>query len=571
MAYDYYTVCALSTELDAALAGQLIAAANTRGTVLYVECAARGLLAECRREGTLRLLEGRQRQSEGGHGEGPERYLRGARILGAVAGDRDRVVRLVLERVNSRGETSRGTLLFEMLNNHLTAALLSERTGQVLGVWGGEKRLRPGQPYSAPTGGRRFLPGADSLDEFIDAAMAQEDLQLEGVCRRLLVGSDRQQLAELFYRATIDPNTVADTASLHALWEVATGFFEEARTAEGYAYTAGNRWHFSALAPRRLDGNGQVQRGAISAVSAHAVQSNRRQEQEVQHRERIGQALRRAQKNGRRKLAALQADLDEASDGAELERWGHILLAQLASVPAGAERVELVDVFDPSGEGRCLIELNPSVSAAQNAADLLKRAQKYQRRLQLIPERIRQQVAGLSELDSQRELFEREKVEPQETESWLAEKGYLMERGKGAGQAKRLSSGGALAHPRQYITSDGWRVMAGRNNKENDVLTHRMAAQNDFWFHAHGYPGSHVVLQRDGRKEEPSKQALEEAAAVAAFWSKGKSAKKVPVVYTLAKYVSKPRGGAPGQAIMKREKTIVVEPKLLPQADNSHN
>ena len=94
-----------------------------------------------------------------------------------------------------------------------------------------------------------------------------------------------------------------------------------------------------------------------------------------------------------------------------------------------------------------------------------------------------------------------------------------------------------------------------------------MAAQNDYWFHAHGYPGAHVVLRKEGRKEEPSALTLREAASVAAYWSKGKTAKKVPVVYTLVKYVSKPRGGAPGQALMKREKTLMVEPGLLQEED----
>ena len=78
-----------------------------------------------------------------------------------------------------------------------------------------------------------------------------------------------------------------------------------------------------------------------------------------------------------------------------------------------------------------------------------------------------------------------------------------------------------------YVTDDGWVILAGRNNKENDFLTHRNAEQNDFWFHAHGYPGSHVILKRDGRKDEPSKLSIEQAAAVAAFWSKGKTAKKL--------------------------------------------
>ena len=89
----------------------------------------------------------------------------------------------------------------------------------------------------------------------------------------------------------------------------------------------------------------------------------------------------------------------------------------------------------------------------------------------------------------------------------------------------------------------GCGLLAGRNNKENDILTHKMAAQNDIWLHAHGYPGSHVILCRDGEKEEPSKQSIEDAAGVAAFGAKG-SLPKVSVVYTLAKYGHKPKGGA---------------------------
>ena len=94
-----------------------------------------------------------------------------------------------------------------------------------------------------------------------------------------------------------------------------------------------------------------------------------------------------------------------------------------------------------------------------------------------------------------------------------------------------------------------------------------MAAQNDIWFHAHGYPGSHVILRREGRKEEPSAQTLKEAAGLAAYWSKGRTAKKVPVVYTLAKYVTKPKGSPPGLALLKREKTLMVEPALLPMEE----
>jgi predicted ribosome quality control (RQC) complex YloA/Tae2 family protein len=92
-----------------------------------------------------------------------------------------------------------------------------------------------------------------------------------------------------------------------------------------------------------------------------------------------------------------------------------------------------------------------------------------------------------------------------------------------------------------------------------------MAAQDDVWFHAQGYSGSHVVLRRAGRKDEPSSRTLHEAAAVAAYWSKGRTARKVAVVYTAVRYVTKPKGSAAGLAVLRREKTLMVAPALLPQ------
>ena len=80
-----------------------------------------------------------------------------------------------------------------------------------------------------------------------------------------------------------------------------------------------------------------------------------------------------------------------------------------------------------------------------------------------------------------------------------------------------------------------------------------------------------MVLRRDGRKEQPSARTLEEAAAVAAYWSKGRTANKVSVSYTAAKHVRKPRGAAPGLAVMSREKTILVRPMLLPEEDVAPN
>jgi predicted ribosome quality control (RQC) complex YloA/Tae2 family protein len=126
---------------------------------------------------------------------------------------------------------------------------------------------------------------------------------------------------------------------------------------------------------------------------------------------------------------------------------------------------------------------------------------------------------------------------------------------------RRERKDGTRFHPRSYQTKDGWTVLVGRSNQENDYLTHRMAHPEDYWFHAHGVPGSHVVLRREGRKDNPSAKTIEEAAAIAAFFSKARHSSKAPVTYTLKKYVRKPRGTKAGLAMCQREKSIMVLPK----------
>ena len=113
----------------------------------------------------------------------------------------------------------------------------------------------------------------------------------------------------------------------------------------------------------------------------------------------------------------------------------------------------------------------------------------------------------------------------------------------------------------QYELSEGWIVQAGRTDADNDRLSLALASPDDWWFHAHGLPGSHVLLRaRPG--EEPSRTILKEAAAIAAFHSKAKAAGIVPVVATQARYVSKPPGAKPGTVTIRKEIILKVRPAI---------
>jgi predicted ribosome quality control (RQC) complex YloA/Tae2 family protein len=119
--------------------------------------------------------------------------------------------------------------------------------------------------------------------------------------------------------------------------------------------------------------------------------------------------------------------------------------------------------------------------------------------------------------------------------------------------------------PLRFTSSDGLPIWVGKNNKQNDHLTFKVARSHDMWLHTQNIPGSHVVVQADGEIPE---RTIQEAAMLAAYYSQARESSRVPVVYTRRKHVRKPRGARPGMVIYEQEKTLFVNPERagLPQA-----
>ena len=115
-----------------------------------------------------------------------------------------------------------------------------------------------------------------------------------------------------------------------------------------------------------------------------------------------------------------------------------------------------------------------------------------------------------------------------------------------------------------FAVEGGFTVYAGKNSVNNDLLTFRYAKPNDLWFHARGSSGSHVVLKLGTGEGTPTKKAVEQAASIAAYYSKMKNAKHVPVAMTERKYIHKPKGAPAGTVALDKEKVIFVQP-LLPE------
>jgi predicted ribosome quality control (RQC) complex YloA/Tae2 family protein len=214
-----------------------------------------------------------------------------------------------------------------------------------------------------------------------------------------------------------------------------------------------------------------------------------------------------------------------------------------------------VEVND--GEARHVIELDPRITAVRNAQRYFDRAKRARaardearlRRPQLVERRslALQLLEGVGQLRSREEL----KVYAAERREELTAFGI----GPKAREREQI--------PFRIFTVDGgFEVWAGKSSENNDLLTLRHAKPNDLWFHARGAGGSHVILRVGTGAGEPGKRARQQAASIAAYYSKMRNAGSVPVAMTRKKFVRKPRGAPAGTVALEREEVLFVPPQL---------
>ena len=263
-------------------------------------------------------------------------------------------------------------------------------------------------------------------------------------------------------------------------------------------------------------------------------------------RETIGRRLARK----RRALAKVEHEIDDSGRAEEFRHKAQLLLMRKDDVPRGRGRVKLLD-YDNATVVE--VEIDPLLSPPRNAETYFNRARKAERRAERAPLRRDELLHMIEGLEST--LSEIDEAPPSRL-SELEEDFPQPDRRRGrAGDNER-------ARFRTYVVSGGWKVLVGKSNRDNDILTHKIARPSDLWFHVRQSPGSHVVLRRAGRKDQPAHEAIMEAAAIAAVHSKARGSAGVPVSYTERRYVRKPRGAKPGLAVVTNEKVIYVDPGL---------
>ncbi len=258
-------------------------------------------------------------------------------------------------------------------------------------------------------------------------------------------------------------------------------------------------------------------------------------------------------------IAAIEADRRRFDDPDRLKRFGDLILANLSNAKINGNSVTVVDYYDPNS-GEIQIEIPERVRLQEAAQDYFARYQKARRALEAIASREKDVAQNLGPL---KQLLFRLEEDPtdqgvsevrQATEE-LFGRTSALQKGKQARGRQKINAFG-----RRFRSSDGFEIVVGRNDRENDALTFRVARPNDVWLHAGDYPGSHVLVRNPSREAVPHR-TITEAAELAAFYSQAKREGKAAVHYTQKKFVSKPPKSKPGLVRLSSFKSLVAEPR----------
>ena len=257
-----------------------------------------------------------------------------------------------------------------------------------------------------------------------------------------------------------------------------------------------------------------------------------------------------------RKLSLQQKELADCSDRETWKIYGDLISTNLYSIQKGDRTARLINFYDEA-QSEVVIPLDPRKTPAQNAQKYYgeyRKADTAEKKLRELIEEGQQEAVYI---DSIFDALTRAQTNDELTaiRAELVEQGYLRKKGSAAKKGKEPK----LA-PKRYRSDDGFTILVGRNNVQNDQLTLKEARGRDYWFHTKNIPGSHTIVVSDGQEVPDS--TLHQAAILAAVNSKAAESSQVPVDYTLIKNVKKPRGAKPGMVIYVSYQTAYVTPDL---------
>lgn len=258
-----------------------------------------------------------------------------------------------------------------------------------------------------------------------------------------------------------------------------------------------------------------------------------------------------------KKQEKLKQQLADSKNAEKYKKYGELITANIYQIKKGSNEVEVTDYYS-SDQSKLKIKLRPDLTASENAQKYFKKYNKLKKSVKHLKREIaklRHEEKYLNQVSLNIEQAETLN-DLDEIKDELKDEGYIKKQ-----QKKNRKKQTARLKPRKFISSDGYQILVGRNNRQNDQLTKKIANQGDLWLHTKTIAGSHVIIKRDTAKDVPE-QTINEAAVLAAYYSKARQSKNVPIDYTQVENVNKPKGAKPGLVYYDNYQTIYIDPDL---------
>ena len=491
------------------------------------------------------------------------KHLSGGRLMAIRQDGLERIVSLDFECTNEIGDIVTNSLVAEIMGRHSNIILV--RDGRVIDSVkritddiSSVRRVLPGIQYEAPPRQDRMCLLEAEPQQVLDAIADSP----ERLCKKLsavLEGVSPILTREMAWYSAKDVdaacNALSDSAKDRLRFIL--GRVKSAVSGGECCFTVvsepgGRKKDFCFI---------NIEQYSTSMVISHENSANElldgffasqdRTERTRQRAHDLLKLLMNSYERVSRKLELQKKELAECSEREVFRVRGDLINANIWRLEKGQSKAVLEDFT--TGEP-VEIQLDPRLTPAQNAQKYYTEYRKLDTAEKKLTELIAKGQQELVYIDSVFDAASRTDSESDlaEIRRELREQGYLKGGVRADEKVKKTSD------PLHFRSGEGFEILVGRNNRQNDQLTLKTAKATDIWLHTQGIAGSHVIIRTEGR--QPGEQTLFEAAQLAAFHSKGRSGSGVPVDYVAVKFVKKPAGAKPGMVIFTNNRTLYVTP-----------
>ncbi|MFY9286444.1 MAG: Rqc2 family fibronectin-binding protein [Tissierellaceae bacterium] len=500
------------------------------------------------------------------------KHLTNGTVLNIEQYDMDRIIFIDISALDELGLPIENRLVIEIMGKHSNIILVNKESGKIIDaikrVSESISRVRqilPGMTYEYPPAQGKKNPLNTSREEFLNL--------LEGDKKGILLykffyfnytGLSPLLSRELCFRTGLDIDRPLGSLNdkekneLYSSFETLMTDVKENRYKPLCIYNPQNEvLAFYCLDLVQFGNHNKEYLPSISQVLDKAFRKRDLDDRLNQKSQSMRKIIQARLDRSMNKLARQKEELLQSQDREKYKVYADLISANIHLIPKGADRVELENFYDENLE-KIEVPLDHKISAVANAQRYYKRYSKLKTAENLLKEQIpetQKEILYLENvlvsIDNASQLEELDEIREE-----LVKEGYLKEKSRG----KKSNKGKVdrLSQPHNFISSDGFKIYVGKNNRQNERLTLKTAHKDDIWLHAQNIPGSHVIIVRNN--QEIPDTTLEEAAILAAYFSKAKNSSKVPVDYTERRNVKKQANSKPGMVIYNNFKTITVSP-----------